>query len=192
MERPTDELVKRKSEKWLEESEEESNFKYYGSELILSKLFLNTNNTDFREVYTKCYFLNKFYSTRMSNIELKQVANHIVNTAHFDELIEKGSIQAVNEIAYRSGTKRKNFSFASKYCSFSSPDEYPIYDKRIEEALWEYKKIGLLKEYRRQDLNENVDGIERYRLFKDKIDELKKECQLSCTYKELDHFLWGK
>ncbi|MBO0409975.1 hypothetical protein JZO81_02850 [Enterococcus hulanensis] len=184
--KPTKKLIAEKNEDWNKE------LKFYGPEMILNKLFLATGNHDFREVYTKCHYLNRLYSTRISNIDVERIAKHIVNTTHFDNLIKDGNTKAVVEIAFNSDTKNKNFSFASKYCSFCNPIEYPIYDTLVEKAIWQYQKDGILKSYKRSLIKENNDGVNRYKIFKSKIDELIENLDLKSTYKELDHFLWLK
>ena len=64
-------------------------------------------------------------------------------------MLSAGSLVANIEIA---GRKRRNYSFATKYCGWHRPAVYPIYDSYVDACLWFYKKRDKFDEFKRQDL----------------------------------------
>ena len=92
------------------------------------------------------------------------MARHILEL-DIDARLKHGDPQLVDQIAIvtikgkgRSKEKtRRNYSFATKYCSFHQPSLYPIYDSFVDKILRAYQKqdsfypepLGDLKDYRR-------------------------------------------
>jgi hypothetical protein len=83
------------------------------------------------------------------------------------------------------GKERKNYAFATKYCSFHNPSEYPIYDSFVDRVLRAYQKqdsfsslpLGELKDYAR---------------FKEVLKAFVMFYDLgNVNARELDYFLWG-
>lgn len=181
---PSQSLIVEKNSEWDKKVE------YFGPEKVLQQLFTDSSFDNFDKTYSKCYFLNIVYGTRMSKEDLKQMVKFINGNKVLNDYLINGNEEAVYQIAFNSSTDKKHFSFATKYCSFTNPTQYPIYDTVVDSALWQYKKQGLIKPYKRSQLNGNSDSINRYRLFKGKIDEVISEYKLDCSYKQLDHFLW--
>ncbi len=80
--------------------------------------------------------------------------------------------------------KRRNYSFASKYCHWHQPDKYPIYDNLVENMLWAYHKHFNFGTFRRDDL-------QYYCQYKEIMDDFKKDYGLTrFSYREIDKFLW--
>jgi len=83
------------------------------------------------------------------------------------------------------GKVRRNYAFATKYCSFHNPCEYPIYDSFVDRVLRAYQKqdkfsslpLGDLKDYERFK-----EVLEAFVLFYD---------LRAVNARELDCFLWG-
>lgn len=111
-------------------------------------------NTETSHVLLKVLALNKLYSTRVRDIDVETLARHIAGL-DIDPLLAKGSPCTVARIT-QCNNLRNYYSFATKYCSWHNPDAYPIYDTRVDECLWFYKKQdGHQKGYpkfHRQDL----------------------------------------
>ena len=82
------------------------------------------------------------------------------------------------------GKIRRNYSFASKYCSWHAPNTYPIYDSFVDQLLWAYQKQENFATFKREELLQYV----RYREILDKFREHYALRQFS--YKDLDKFLW--
>jgi hypothetical protein len=95
-------------------------------------------NTDAPHVLLKVLALNKLYNTRVRDIDVEILARHIAGLG-IDPLIAEGSSSTVERITHCDNL-RNYFSFATKYCSWHNPDAYPIYDTRVDECLWSYKK----------------------------------------------------
>jgi hypothetical protein len=93
-------------------------------------------NDDVGEVAVKIAALNGLYATNIFGIV--QVARHVValdidvdlaeNTAD-PELIERIANVSIG------GKRRRNYSFATKYCSFHRPEVYPIFDSLVADVL---------------------------------------------------------
>ncbi len=103
----------------------------------------------------KVVALNRLYSARVLDVDVETLARHIAGLG-IDALLAEGSSRAVDLIAHSGKLRRGCFSFATKYCSWHNPDAYPIYDARVDECLWSYKKQDGHKEgypkFHRQDL----------------------------------------
>ena len=164
-------------------------------EWVLRQLFEKfPKNTDLKEVLVKTKVLNVLYSTRI--LALNLVAEHITNLG-IDPDLKAGKAEVVDRIAkvqLKGGKTRHFFSFASKYCSWHNPAEYPIYDSRVEACLWHYK---------RQEGSKFADALaERgiafprygydYSAFVQIVNAFRDGYSLtSFTYKQLDKFLYS-
>jgi hypothetical protein len=110
------------------------------SDRALSRLFAQFRaNTDIEEVLLKVATLNSLYNTNIFSVAA--VADQIVSL-DIDPRLAEGSPEIVEEIAVvRLGTHlRRNYSFATKYCSWHAPNHYPIYDNLVERLLWRTSK----------------------------------------------------
>ena len=125
---PTRELIA----KYGREFEDRNN----AEEAAISELLkLFPDNKDYKGVLLKCIVINTLYSTQIRAIT--NAAKHIVEL-DIDARLEHGDPQVVDQIARltikRRGAeekKRRNYSFATKYCSFHEPACIPFMT-----ALW--------------------------------------------------------
>lgn len=139
-------------------------------------------NTDIRFVIIKCSALNDFYATNIYKIA--PVARNIVAIKDFDARLTKGDDTLVDEIAYVDG--RRNYSFATKYCSHHQPDRYPIYDRYVEDVL-----TVLRQRNPRAFRFKNRGELKVYSTFRSAIDDFRKAYGLEVyTYKDIDRYLW--
>ncbi|WP_433221460.1 hypothetical protein ACQP00_20695 [Dactylosporangium sp. CS-047395] len=101
------------------------------------------NNSDVGQVGVKVAALNGLYSTNIFGVF--QVAQHIVSldidATLADHAVNSDLIEQIANIEI-GGKRRRNFSFATKYCSFHRPDLYPIYDSLVAEVLNTLLKQG--------------------------------------------------
>ncbi|MEV4769920.1 hypothetical protein [Micromonospora humida] len=100
-------------------------------------------NTDIGAVGVKVAALNSLYATGMLGV--LQVARHIVSLdidAAIDQPdMKRDVIERIARVSFH-GKMRRNYSFATKYCSFHRPDLYPIYDSLVAETLNTLLKQG--------------------------------------------------
>jgi hypothetical protein len=93
-------------------------------------------NVDAGEVSVKVAALNGLYATSIYGIA--QMARHIVSLNIDDPLssgrADPGLVERIARLEQK-GKVRRNYSFATKYCSFHRPDVYPIYDSLVVEIL---------------------------------------------------------
>ena len=125
-------------------------------EAIKELLKIFPDNTDYKAVLLKSIVINTLYSTQIRAI--KNVARNIFEL-DIDAQVSQGDPQVVDQIAKLtiSGKERRNYSFATKYCSFHNPSSYPIYDSIVDKVLKSYQRqdrfsslpLGDLKDYRR-------------------------------------------
>jgi len=142
------------------------------------------SNSQVEHVLLKVSALNGLYSTNI--FAVTDVAIHI-SKRKIDLLLAIGNLDAVDRIAWIKigGKSRRNYSFATKYCSMHVPKTYPIYDTIVEELLWRYKQKSGYADFRRMDLLD-------YKRFKQIVDQFREYHGLSMLdYKSLDKFLWG-
>lgn len=139
-------------------------------------------NTDIRFVIIKCSALNDFYATNIYKIA--PVARKIVAIKDFDIRLGKGDNRLVDEIA--DVDRRRNYSFATKYCSHHRPDLYPIYDRYVANVLATLRQRNP-KAFRFK----NRDELKDYLTFRFAIDDFRKAYGLGAfSYKDIDRYLW--
>lgn len=141
-------------------------------------------NDKLEHVLVKVAALNSLYSTNI--FAIVEVALHI-SSLNIDPLVSHGDPNAIDLVAkiVISGKSRRNYSFATKYCSMHFPDFYPIYDAIVDELLWRYGKRDQFASFRRMDLLD-------YTKFVSIIDQFRVYYGLSeIGYKPLDKFLWS-
>lgn len=140
-------------------------------------------NTDLRVVIIKCSALNDFYATNI--YKTAPVARKIVAIRDIDARLAQGDDALVEEIANVDG--RRNYSFATKYCSHHRPDRYPIYDRYVADVLVELRRRN------RQAFHfRNRNSLkESYPVFRQAIDDFRKAYGLQgYSYKDVDRYLW--
>jgi len=103
---------------------------------------MNKNN-DVDEIGVKVAALNGLYSTNIFGIV--QVARHIVSLDIDATLAEHTPdpdlIEKIANVVI-GGKRRRNYSFATKYCNFHRPDVYSIYDSLVAGVLNTLLKQG--------------------------------------------------
>lgn len=185
-------------------------------EEVLKRVFQSKEEIgDICDVFHKCTILNIYYSTQIKDKDLFAMARRIIslnsisynNMGLVDYLLYKESVpgkyrRLVNLIAYYKDNDSDNdsvgncYSFASKFCSWHSPEKFPIVDSYAKGLLYritEEKTANCIEECEKEymkNLYEKMPGI--------KIK--KKQCYLYnhglddyCIYCELyDNFLEDK
>lgn len=102
------------------------------SDQAISKAFHTFPHNDrLEEILLKVAVLNSLYSTNI--FALTKVANHI-HQLQIDSALAQHSLAVIEDIAciQFNGKRRRNYSFATKYCHWHLPDVYPIYDSYVE------------------------------------------------------------
>ncbi len=159
---------------------------YVLQESSLRKLFAETypRNVDMDDVLIKVCSLNDFYSTNI--FSPFTVAQHIVDL-DIDQRLGNRDLTLVNDIAVVkvSGQKTINFySFATKYCSHHSPEDYPIYDSFVEKMLMHFKRVDKFYKFKKDDLK-------HYPTYHAILMEFSRFYGLAgFTLKEVDKYLW--
>jgi hypothetical protein len=150
----------------------------------ISKLFQAfPYNQKIEDVWLKVVALNGLYNTNI--YATYDVAKRIYEL-NIEAQLEQRSPEVVNQIALVKirGKTRRNYSFASKYCSWHVPDAYPIYDSFVERLIWEYEKRDRFAQLRRTDLQD-------YPRYKETIESFRDFYGLAqFDFKKLDKFLW--
>ncbi len=103
-----------------------------------------------------------------------------------DPWLNNQSLEVVEKIAkiQLKGKSRRNYSFASKYCSFHLPEVYPIYDGYVENLIWNYQKETHFADFKRGEM-------QQYPRYKEIIEQFRGYFGLEqFSLEELDHFLW--
>lgn len=175
--RPTPEVVKT----YLDRFEKDG----YGiTDNAIFKLFTTFPCNDrIEEVLLKVAAVNNLYNTNIYAVY--DVAWHI-HGLNVDTDLAEGSLALVDKIARITikGKSRRNYSFATKYCSFHVPAAYPIYDSYVDALLWRYQKIDEFERFKRWDLQE-------YARYKEIVEKFRVYYGLTqYTLKQMDRFLW--
>jgi hypothetical protein len=140
-------------------------------------------NDDINTIFLKCAVIDNIYHTNISQYHnIYDLAEHICNK-NVDKKLTAGDDSAVEIIA----EYKNSFSFATKFCSFHNPVQYPIYDSFVCYALEYFNKIDkFIKKIE----------VKPYSNFKHAIDEfinyygLDAENYCYAKYKAIDIYLW--
>jgi hypothetical protein len=155
-------------------------------------------NVELPNVVLKVAVLNKLYSTNI--FDVFSMAKHIYklgNRKNLDGLLKKGNLNAVNMIRKGHGIRRKNskndideYSFATKYCHFSNPGQYPVYDSYVEKAIWNLQKNYKSQFKKEKDIFDPQN--EDLRIPLDFLNIIKRIKGLSSfsDYEQVDRALW--
>lgn len=145
-------------------------------------------NVDMLAVLLKFTILNGLYRTNI--FDIKKIADHIYRLAaeeNLDAIIKSGNLEAVNKIRLGHGIpdnkKEHNFySFATKYCHFSNPKYYPIYDQYVEKAIMKLRKDNYIQ-------FPNQEDLKNPQAFRDIIYQIIQKFELEDCQKA-DRALW--
>jgi hypothetical protein len=161
------------------------------TEKALSELFAQfPSNREPSHVLLKVVALNRLYSAGI--LAVLEMAEHIHKMGDaVDSALAVGSPEIVDGIA-RVEIQKRDFcfySFATKYCSWHRPGDYPIYDSRVDKFLWLLKKQGSLKS---QHFSHH-DDLYKYPVFRAIMDDLRDQYGLrGFSFKQIDKFLWAQ
>lgn len=149
----------------------------------------NPGNTDGLAVLLKFSVLNDLYRTNI--YDKVKIVEHIIRLSkeeNFDELLKSGNLDAVDKLRCGHGIKTKNgidrnfYSFATKYCHFSNPMCYPVYDQYVEKAIMKLRRDKYIQ-------FNNGDELYNPRTFRDIIYEVIQKFDLE-DYQIADRALW--
>jgi hypothetical protein len=175
---PTKEFVS----KWIDifDNDYQANI----TEKTIQKLFHTFPfNNRIEEIVIKATTIDRLYSTNVYSIII--MADHILSI-DIDKKLNNYDVDVVEEIANieRSGSKRRHYSFATKYCHWHKPDKYPIYDSYVQLILSAYNA-----EY--HFTSNKTTELHKYDRYIEVLDQFKKQFRLqTLSYRELDKFLW--
>lgn len=171
-------------QKYLKEWKTYRDSKMQEQEKALECLFKTfSENNNLQNVLLKVSCLNDFYST---NIKDTFSVAKVIFDLNIDKRLQNGDLNLVDDISNgtkeKTNSKRKEYSFATKYCSFHKPETYPIFDSRNEAMLKFYKNEISVKPLELKNSYEKYVSI---------IDKYKDVFGLSdFSYKEIDRFNW--
>lgn len=149
--------------------------KYGGIDEVIFFAFRTLSNSE-PDLTTKCKLLKTFYKVPRPE-PIYAVVEHINrNVKDPTKRVSDGDSSIVEDIARIPGRTRQ-FSFATKFCSFHNPISFPICDTTVVDVL------------RHEGVTNNSFTTD-YDLFKYEVDDFIVRNNLEgCSYKEIDHFL---
>ena len=160
------------------------------TDLALRKLFASLPfNAELGDVLLKTAALNALYAT--SIFAIYQVAKHIHNLQIDTRLAaqDRTLVEDIAQVQLSNNKKRRNYSFATKYCSWHSPETFPIYDGFVDNLLWRYAQQDSFfggEQLRRYDFWNDYPTFTRTMLAFRDYNNLQQ-----FTLREIDKFLWG-
>lgn len=174
------EIVKKYLDKWYTYRDSKMLEQEYALSILFQHFYQNNN---LQNVLVKVSCLNDFYST---NIRDTYSVAKVIYQLNIDTRLQNADLSLVDDIAAETEknckSARREYSFASKYCSFHRPEVYPIFDSRNEEILNIYKdEINIKPLNLRESYEDYVRIINKYR------EIFGLEC---FSYKEIDRFNW--
>ncbi|MBU2527905.1 hypothetical protein KKF70_00760 [bacterium] len=141
------------------------------------------NNIEIKDILLKVGVIDNFYSTHL--YATFTMAKHIQDLG-VDSYIKTGDPKIVNLIANItiSGKLKKCYSFATKYCSWHNQNEYPIFDRYVENILVEYQKKDSFSKFKK-------DELRNYIKFKNTLEDFRKYYRVeNLSFRQIDKFLW--
>lgn len=158
--------------------------RYRIADQAIATLFLAfPQNKRLDDILLKVSILNDLYSTNIySTFEM---ARHI-RRLDIDRHLRNHSPDIVTRIAdvTFSGKPRPLYSFATKYCSWHDPQNYPIFDGFVERMLLAYRDRDDFADFSKADLRE-------YSLYKEVLERFRSHYGLrSFSFREIDKTLW--
>ena len=82
------------------------------------------------------------------------------------------------------GKRRRHYSFATKYCSWHQPEQFPIFDNQVASLLLLYKRQWAFSEF-------NHDSLRNYDAYKAVIRSFQVYFHLDAfAFRQVDKFLW--
>jgi hypothetical protein len=150
------------------------------------------------DVVLKVAVLNELYRTNI--MATYKMVSHIYKLAtkeNLENLLKKGDLDAVNKIRKGHGIRGENkkddrdfYSFATKYCHFSNPKCYPIYDQYVEKAIMDLQKNNNARFQKQEDLYDPQKEDLRDPLdFRNIIDRIIRQYGFN-DYQQIDRALW--
>ncbi len=138
-------------------------------------------NQVIEDVILKSSVINALYRTKM--YDTYPISVHILNL-NIDEDIKNGNLDVVSKIAIGHGYRNsRQYSFATKYCSFHNKDVYPIFDRRVKEMLIMHRDLYKFSSFEDDDLLD-------YTKYVSIIYEFIEKFNLKFSLKEIDKYLW--
>lgn len=156
---------------------------YWKTEAKITNAFRESQSSE--DIRERIHLLNAFYHTRVPIDSMGIVFQKIGN---IDSMIKEGDENAVIAISQEC-EGRCYFSFSTKYCCFSNPDAYPIYDSLSIKTLQWFND----KKHFYSDSKIDFDILKKkrdYKLYREIVKRFKDDNNLSLSYKDLDKFLW--
>jgi hypothetical protein len=155
-------------------------------EQTLTELFReHPRNDEPSRVLLKVVAVNALYQT--SIFALETVARHIhANHSEIDAALASGSPSAVEMISKINvqGRKYNFYSFATKYCNWHNPSEFPIYDTHIDHYLWTLQEQHHFAAFQHAEMCD-------YPKFRGIVAALRDKYSLGAfSFKEIDKFLF--
>jgi len=158
---------------------------------VLQPLFkTKPRNSDAAHVLEKVVALNTLYRTGI--LDIYRMSSFIHRRGReLDRCLRNGDARAIATIRKGHGIRRRGhkeidfYSFATKYCHWHRPDEFPMYDWYVDVALTAIlRSVGDRHKPREVDLRD-------FRAFRSLVDAAKmKVGWRGRGYKEFDQGLW--
>ena len=159
-------------------------YQNYLASIKLTKAFLKNDN--YQNIYIKVNFINGAFRTSIG--DTLGVSKHIKTLKNIDKRLNTGDVSLIKDIAEfktsQSKEKRRNYSFATKYCHCHRPDKFSIYDKYVRDSLFEYNKYHKFSTFTKKSLTDYVIFKRVLADFKTFVGDNKLKADI------LDRFLW--
>lgn len=157
----------------------------------IKEVFKKCGNKKEDDVLYKVLILDKLYSTQI--VDPISIARGILNIKDIDNRLKIVDESLVEEIA-KCGNQRHEYSFATKYCSWSN-EGYVIYDNIIGHLLLSYNKCyNFYKgDFYLDSKNKKRCSLSRYDDFLRVYRKFTRTYELDTSdgsYKKIDIFLW--
>ena len=168
------------------------------SDAALTLLFKTfPHNRKIEEVLLKVAALNQIYRGGIRkkpdyDVDAIYAVAKLICELDTDPKLAQGSLDLVKEIADTeiSGVYKRPV-FATKYCFWHRPDNYPVRDSQASALLWKYQQQDGFAQGTQFAKFQKKDDLDDYPLYKCVIDEFVRYYGLGgISYWEFDKFLW--
>jgi len=161
-------------------------YSHYHDEKKAIDLAIKTwpKNNNVSQVIIKCALINGFYSTGLKEKDLSSIAHRIVKSQEFQSRFSSGVVCKLTTFTRKAATTN-SYSFASKYCNFHYPEDFPIYDSFVFNAI---KYLRTNDKNSKLKINKNHENYPDFAEYVKQVRDIHLGKEVKLT--DLDHYLW--
>lgn len=157
--------------------------------LSVEKVFTQFPATNAINALARIGVLDSLYVTKLDDTKKTNLLRILIDDG-LNEEINNGEVEAVKIIRQVTQGPQGLYVFATKYCHFSNPTAFPIYDNLVAELIMKLSCMELEPPFPVHNLTR--DHLREYTNFKNSISEIRQLLNWinDNSYDKVDKALW--